>query len=67
MLKILRERCVLQEAIEEWRELCRQAAVEQDPQKLMELSLRIVEMLEKKQTRLNQMRSKGNAAPGSAD
>lgn len=36
----------------EWKELCRQATVEQDPQKLLELTRRINELLLGKQHRL---------------
>jgi hypothetical protein len=36
-----------------WRELCEQAAVEQDPKKLLELTKQINELLEAKQGRLN--------------
>jgi hypothetical protein len=42
----------LRERTEEWKELCRQAAVEQDPQKLLELTRRINELLIGKQHRL---------------
>jgi len=36
---------------ERWRELCAQAAVEQDPQKLMELVKEISRLLDEKQGR----------------
>lgn len=36
---------------ERWRELCAQAAVEQDPQKLMELVKEISRLLDEKQSR----------------
>lgn len=36
---------------ERWRELCAQAAVEQDPQKLMELIRDISRLLDEKQSR----------------
>jgi hypothetical protein len=42
----------LRERTEEWKELCRQATVEQDPQKLLELTRRINELLNGKQNRL---------------
>jgi hypothetical protein len=42
----------MQEHQEEWKELCRQAAVEQDPRKLLELTKRINELLVGKQRRL---------------
>ena len=38
----------------EWRKLCEQAAVEQDPQKLLELAREINRMLEEKEQRLTQ-------------
>ena len=38
---------------ERWRELCKQAAVEQDPKKLLELTEQINELLEAKQGRLS--------------
>ena len=38
---------------ERWRELCEQAAVEQDPKKLLELTKQINELLEAKQGRLS--------------
>jgi hypothetical protein len=42
----------MREHREEWMELCRQASVEQDPQKLVELVRRINELLEAKDKRL---------------
>jgi hypothetical protein len=44
----------MREHTEEWKELCRQAAAEQDPQKLLELTRRINELLLGKQRRLGQ-------------
>ena len=38
---------------ERWRELCEQAALEQDPRKLSELVAEIDRLLEEKQNRLN--------------
>jgi len=38
----------------EWRRFCEHAAVEQDPQKLLELAQEINRMLEEKQQRLTQ-------------
>jgi hypothetical protein len=38
---------------ERWRELCEQAAIEQDPTKLSELVSEIDRLLEEKQNRLN--------------
>ena len=37
---------------ERWRELCEQAAVEQDPKKLVELTTEIYRLLEEKRRRL---------------
>jgi hypothetical protein len=37
---------------ERWRELCEQASVEQDPDKLLELVREINQLLEEKRTRL---------------
>ena len=37
---------------ERWRKLCEQAAIEQDPQKLLELSEEINSLLEAKEQRL---------------
>ena len=42
----------MREHEEKWKELCRQASVEQDPQKLTELVKEINELLAKKQGRL---------------
>jgi hypothetical protein len=39
---------------ERWRELCEQAAIEQDPGKLSELVAEIDRLLEEKQKRLSQ-------------
>ena len=44
----------VREHTEEWKELCRQAAAEQDPRKLLELTRRINELLTRKQRRLDQ-------------
>jgi hypothetical protein len=44
----------MREREEEWKELCRQAAVEQDSTKLMELTRRINEMLIHKQHRIDE-------------
>lgn len=43
----------MREREEEWKELCRQAVVEQDSAKLIELTRRINEMLIHKQNRLD--------------
>lgn len=45
----------MQENTELWQELCRQAAAEQDSNKLMQLTKRIIELLDKKQTRLDKL------------
>jgi hypothetical protein len=42
----------MKENTERWMELCAQAAVEQDPQKLMELVNEILASLEQKERRL---------------
>jgi hypothetical protein len=54
---------------ERWRELCEQAAIEQDPQRLLELMREINDLLEAKERRLLQRRSTGNplSAPESGN
>jgi hypothetical protein len=48
---------------ERWRKLCEQAAIEQDPKKLLELAEEINRLLEAKEQRLkNQHASSQNAA-----
>jgi hypothetical protein len=42
----------MQEKKERWMELCRQAAVEQDPEKLLVLVKEINDLLEEKERRL---------------
>jgi hypothetical protein len=42
----------LREHTEEWKQLCQQAAVEQDPKKLLELTRRINELLDAKRRRI---------------
>jgi hypothetical protein len=42
------------ETLQEWERLCKQAAVEQDPEKLLELVKRINFLLEQKEQRLLQ-------------
>ncbi len=42
----------MQEKTERWMELCKQAAVEQDPQKLMAFVKEINDLLEAKERRL---------------
>jgi hypothetical protein len=39
---------------ERWEELCRQAAVEKDPKKLLELAAEINRLLQEKEKRLQQ-------------
>jgi hypothetical protein len=46
------------ETKERWRALCEQAAVEQDPDRLLLLVQEIDRLLNEKQERLNQKRSK---------
>jgi hypothetical protein len=45
---------------EHWKVLCEQAAVEQDPQKLVELIKQINRLLEEKQSRLQNRSPKPN-------
>jgi hypothetical protein len=45
---------------EKWMELCAQAAVEQDPEKMLDLVREINRLLEEKEERLNGAR-RGNA------
>jgi hypothetical protein len=45
---------------ERWRELCEQASVEQDPDKLLELVKEINQLLEEKRTRLADKQKKQN-------
>jgi hypothetical protein len=51
---------------ERWRDLCSQAAEEQDPDRLMELVREINALLEEKEQRLKREKScdKGRAAEG---
>jgi hypothetical protein len=49
---------------ERWQELCEQATVEQDPQRLLELTSEINELLLEKEERLKKMRS-GDRLAGS--
>ena len=50
------------EAGERWRELCEQAVVEQDSQKLLQLIREINQLLEAKDLRLQRQRSAGEGA-----
>ena len=45
---------------ERWQELCAQAAVEQDPDRLMELVKEINELLNEKEARLNANRKRND-------
>jgi hypothetical protein len=47
---------------ERWRKLCEQAAVEQDPRKLMELIREIDRLLEEKENRLGREESQAKGA-----
>jgi hypothetical protein len=47
---------------ERWRELCEQAAVEQDPTRLLELTREINRLLEEKEQRLLKSRTPEPAA-----
>ena len=51
----------MRERSEEWKKLCEEAAVEQDPRRLLELTRRINELLLGKQKRLD------SAAPPAKD
>jgi hypothetical protein len=53
----------MKENTERWMELCGQAAVEQDPEKLMELVSEILELLEAKERRLRILRKRGLNQP----
>ena len=44
---------------ERWRKLCEQAAVEQDPDRLLELAQEIDRLLDEKETRLQRARNNG--------
>ena len=48
--------------LERWQELCRQAATEQDPKKILELAVEINRLLEEKENRLREQahRKDGN-------
>lgn len=50
----------LKDKLELWQSLCAQAAVEQDPQKLMELVNEINRLLGEKQERLSRAANDGN-------
>jgi hypothetical protein len=42
---------------ERWKQLCEQAATEQDPQKLAELTQEIIRLLDEKDARLQSLRN----------
>ena len=46
---------------ERWRRLCEQAAIEQDPDRLLELTQEITRLLDEKEQKLQKARSNGNA------
>jgi hypothetical protein len=50
------------EKAEQWRALCEQAAVEQDPQKLMQLTEQINRLLEEKEQQLRQQHASTDTA-----
>jgi hypothetical protein len=50
------------ERLSEWQRLCEQAAIEQDPEKLLELVKRINTLLEEKEQRLMRKSEKQGAA-----
>jgi hypothetical protein len=46
----------LEQNVERWRELCKQAEIEHDPQRLIDLVAEINQLLEEKEKRLAQSR-----------
>jgi hypothetical protein len=48
---------------ERWRELCSQAAVEQDPNKLLELAQELTRLLDEKEQRLLGQRKRDSSTP----
>jgi hypothetical protein len=52
--------------LERWQELCRQAAIEQDPKKLMALTSEIIRLLDEKEERLltERCQAQANEAAG---
>ena len=48
---------------EKWMELCRQASVEQDPKKLLELAAEIIRLLDEKEDRLIHRATKPEGDP----
>ena len=47
---------------EHWRQLCEQAAIEQDPERLLLLVGEITELLQQKQERLSRQRFKAQSS-----
>ena len=43
---------------ERWHQLCAQAAIEQDPERLLELTKEIIRLLDEKEARLKERRRK---------
>jgi hypothetical protein len=50
------------EKAEQWRVLCERAAIEQDPQRLLELAEEISRLLEEKEQRLSQQYANTHSA-----
>ena len=55
------------ETKEQWRKLCEQAAVEQDPEKLLQLAKEISALLDQKEQRLHHARTIELPNVGSGD
>jgi len=51
---------------EDWQELCRQAAVERDPDRLLELTRRINEILLAKEETLRRGRRRAHSVPANS-
>lgn len=49
------------EKLERWQYLCQEAAIEQDPDRLMALTREINRLLDEKEERLQKLRSNGNS------
>jgi hypothetical protein len=47
--------------LEQWQELCRQAAIEQDPKKLMAITSEIIRLLNEKEKRMLTDRGQAHA------
>jgi hypothetical protein len=61
---LLHEGALVHDKQEEWLELCKQASVEQNPEKLSELVRRISDLLEAKDRRLQANSVKPNLGEG---